>query len=78
MTLPHEFRDFRFNELHNGVLAAEASELGFPPGAPMPRAITLTDSSRTYHFARTAREDGEIVGWEYTLRGNPKLVIFND
>jgi len=76
--MTYEFHDFRFNTLSNGVLAAEASSLQFAPGAAMPRAIKLTNSGRTYHFARTAREDGEVVGWEYTSRGYPKLVIFND
>lgn len=65
-----------FLVIHGGTWVAEASDLGFPVGLPMPASLVI--DGQDYRFAAARRDrDGEIQGWLYR-RDDQMVVIYND
>jgi hypothetical protein len=75
----------QYTETESGVLVAEASTLGVPPGYEPPPAVTVMFDGTGYVFKRVgvSRDEGDFVYWLYTAGGwDPAIAtnlrIYND
>jgi hypothetical protein len=68
----------RFTRSHDGAFVAEASDLGFRAGDPMPDAISVVGAGRFYYLRTNRDSDGDVQSWVYSSHALQSVVIFND
>ena len=79
--MTHSLANFSFDNL-TGVLASEASALGYRPGSDLPKSLYIYShhTGKTVHFTSTGHNG---AGWTYIPTNAKKnnvveLIIFND
>jgi hypothetical protein len=63
---------------HDGVLIAEAAELGFRAGHPMPREFRVLfrgGMALTFAFSHRDMNGADVAGWNYLLVGSHATTI---